>query len=91
MREEESPLSDCSLQSISSGSLLRRASASSSEKVSPVPGRSSSGSESGKAVSSFNFRESEREKTMMAMLSFNSDRDEIARAADLINPAPGIN
>ena len=89
MREEESPLSDCSLQSISSGSLLRRASASSSEKVSPVPGRSSSGSKSGKAVSSFNFRE--REKTMMAMLSFNSDRDEIARAADLINPAPGIN
>ena len=91
LREEESPLTDCSSQSISSESLLRRVSASSSEKVNPVPGCSSSGSKSGKAVSGSSLNESERVKRMMAMLSFNTERDEIARAADLINPAPGIN
>ena len=90
-REEESLLTDCSSQSISSESLLRRASASSSEKVSPVPRCSSSGSESGKAVRGSNFKEREREKRMMALLSFNADRDEIAKAADLISPAPETN
>ena len=50
-----------------------------------------SGSESGKAVRGSSFRESEREKKLMAMLSFITVRDEITKAGDLISPAPGIN
>ena len=87
------------VQSISSESLLRRASASSSEKVLLAPRGSSgqvgsmpaSGSERGKVVIVSSFKERERERELMAMLSFNTNSDEIAKTGFLISPAPGIN
>ena len=99
LREGESLLTDCSSQSISSESLLRRASASSSEKVPEVPRGSAgqvgsmpaSASVRGKGVRGSSFKERKRKRELMAMLSFRPNNDDISKTSILINPAPEIN